>query len=269
MQNSRTATVNHFDSAAHDTSGEKPAGVNIPLVGRSVDIADMRGHESEFSFDVQGFALVRHSTTVQDVGDADEINRAYYPEMDELLRAATGCTATYPVHGPVVRVSSRERRHDAKRPIEYAHGDYHPAWGEATLRKVMPSSEAESRLGRRYAMFNMWRTVSPPPQDFPLALCDPRSVAAQDKQTWTVSIPTEGYEEPVVWDTLVLRHNPDHRWFYCSDMTETDVLIFRSFDSGRDHENPVFHSAFVDRMCPDDAPARVSIEVRMFAFYDE
>ena len=35
----------------------------------------------------------------------------------------------------------------------------------------------------RYAMYDLWRAVSPPPQDIPIAGCDARTVAAVDEVT--------------------------------------------------------------------------------------
>lgn len=268
MKNALLGTVNYYYPSEADMPDVKPGFMDLPLVGRSVNIEDMRGRESEFSLGVQGFMIARHPTAVKDFWSIDEVRRVYYPEVDELIRDLTGCSATAPAHGPVVRASNRSGADAPARPVEYAHGDYHPAWGEATLRLLTSPEEIEGRLAKRYSIFNVWRTVSPPPQDMPLALCDPRSVASGDKQICAVSVQPEGHQEPIVWESIALQYNKNHHWFYYSDMTQNDVFIFRTLDSGPKYDEPVIHSAFVDETCSNEAPARISIEVRMFAFYD-
>ena len=57
------------------------------------------------------------------------------------------------------------------------------------VRHNLPPEEAESRLrGPRFAVFNVWRTFSGPPQDVPLALCDTCSVAPGDKQYCEITL---------------------------------------------------------------------------------
>jgi hypothetical protein len=46
-----------------------------------------------------------------------------------------------------------------------------------------------------------------------------------------------------------------------------DARLFRSFDSAQ--AEPVPHSAFVNESCPASAPPRASVEVRVFAFYED
>jgi hypothetical protein len=50
-------------------------------------------------------------------------------------------------------------------------------------------------------------------------------------------------------------------------MTRDEAYVFRSFDSAQ--AEPVPHSAFVNESCPASAPPRASVEVRVFAFYED
>jgi len=113
--------------------------------------------------------------------------------------------------------------------------------------------------------YNIWRVLSEPPQDVPLAVCDARSVAPQDL------VPADGvYDDgdPSKWwelEAYLVRYNPAHRWLYFRDMQLDEVLLFRSYDSDRRAGVP--HSAFDDPTCPPDGPPRVSIEARAYAVY--
>jgi len=116
-------------------------------------------------------------------------------------------------------------------------------------------------------MFNVWRAFSPPPQDFPLALCDARSVVPADIQNCTLTLARGDFS--MTWENTAYKHNPDHRWFYCSDMNRDEAFVFSSFDTGSGWTDQVPHTAFEDQTCPEDAPPRASMEIRVFAFFED
>jgi hypothetical protein len=98
--------------------------------------------------------------------------------------------------------------------------------------------------------------------------CDARSVAPGDKQECSITLKLS-IGEMRTWENFAYLHSGEHRWFYCSAMTADEAFVFRSFDSDPARAEQVPHSAFEDRTCPPDAPPRASIEIRMFAFYDD
>jgi hypothetical protein len=102
----------------------------------------------------------------------------------------------------------------------------------------------------------------------PLALCDTRTVAPEDKQYCEITMRVAN-GEPVTWENIAYLHNDEHCWWYCADMTRDEAYVFRGFDSDPARAEQVPHSAFADPSCPADAPPRASIEIRMFAFYEE
>jgi hypothetical protein len=71
---------------------EPPAGIPR-MTGksepRSVLIRNARLAE-ELSLDKQGFQLVHHETAVRDFYDREEVEKVYYPEIEALLKKATG-----------------------------------------------------------------------------------------------------------------------------------------------------------------------------------
>jgi hypothetical protein len=93
-----TATLHYLKRGA-----EKPAYYRIePPPGtprwngeddlREVSIEDARGRENEFTLDRNGFQLVKAPTTMRDFYDPDEIKRAYYPEVEQLLKDKLGAS---------------------------------------------------------------------------------------------------------------------------------------------------------------------------------
>ena len=235
----------------------------------AVTVSDMRAAGGGFSLDREGFTLAAAPTEVRDFYDRDEVQRTYVAEARELVRSLTGCAATALLNSPVVRVSGRvgARQAGATFTGDFAHADFSPAAAVSMLRRNVPPDEAEARLrGPRFSVFNVWRAFSGPPQDVPLALCDTRSVAPQDKQYCEITMKSAA-GDLLTWENITYYHNQAHRWWYCPDMTRDEAYVFRSFDSAPGHAEQVPHSAFVNESCPASAPPRASVEVRVFAFY--
>jgi len=263
------ATIAYYDPPRRPAPEARPDFTSLPLAGKPVTVSDMRAAGGGFSLDREGFTLAEAPTRVRDFYDRDEVANRYVAEARDLVRSLTGCTATALLNSPVVRVSGRVGTRPAGTTFtgDFAHADFSAAAAESMLRRNVPAAEVAERLRHRYSVFNVWRAFSGPPQDVPLALCDVRTVAPQDKQYCEITMKSAS-GETMTWENITYLHNDEHRWWYCADMTRDEAYVFRSFDSDPAHAEQVPHSAFVDPSCLDSAPPRASIEIRMFAFYD-
>jgi hypothetical protein len=261
------ATIAYYDPPRRPAPEVRPDFTALPLAGQPVTVADMRAGAG-FALDREGFALVAAPTAVKDFYDRDEALTSYVHEARELVRALTGCAATAQLNSPVVRVSGRAGPRPAGTTFtgDFAHADFSAAAARYMLERNLPEAEAAERARHRFAVYNVWRAFSGPPQDMPLALCDTRSVAPGDKQYCEITMKSAA-GDVLTWENITYYHSPEHRWWYCSDMTRDEAYVFRSFDSSPAHAEQVPHSAFTDDSCPADAPPRASVEVRVFAFY--
>jgi hypothetical protein len=234
-----------------------------------VRIADARAMALPPSIDVEGFELWDAPTSVTDFSDEDAIQRRYYPEAVELAKQVTGADH-------VVIFDHATRRREAGRPaltfgrngsrgalgaVGRVHVDYSETSGQRRL-EVIDADRATTRHPRRFAIVNIWRSIGGKVVDTPLALCDGRSVAAQDLVTAELRYPSRKGELSLV------RESPRHRWVYFSQMDNGEALIFKQYDS---QVNSVArfipHSAFDLPDIPSDAPLRESIEVRCLVIY--
>jgi len=118
----------------------------------------------------------------------------------------------------------------------------------------------------RWAMYNLWRATTPPPQDFPLAVCDARSLTRDDEVT--VKAITEERSGEIRHDTTGYLYNPAHRWYYFRDMNPDEVLVFKAHDTDPRRAGRVPHTAFTDPTCPAGVPTRASVEMRGLALFD-
>lgn len=245
----------------------RPDFNRLPLEEHPAAVADMRASPGGFSLGEHGFTLVDAPTSVRDFYDAGELADVYCGEARELVRSLTGCSATAIMNAPLIRVASApDSRPEGAAPTgDGAHADLAASSAEYLLRRSVSAEEADERVRHRYALFNVWRAFSGPPQNMPLALCDSRSVAPEDRQFCSITLETST-GSTMSWDNVAYLRSPRHEWWYCRDMRRDEAFVFRSFDSSREDQVP--HTAFRDPSCPAGVPPRASVEVRVFAFFD-
>jgi hypothetical protein len=118
----------------------------------------------------------------------------------------------------------------------------------------------------RWALYNMWRSTTPPPQDHPLAVCDARTIGPDDGVPVIAVTEIRGLGD-FAFETTGYLYNPDHHWCYFRDMTPGEVLIFKTHDSDPTRAHRVAHTAFTDPTCPRGTPTRASVEMRALALF--
>jgi hypothetical protein len=241
-----------------------PAGTpwhNGAYVAREVRIADARRARERPSLEREGFELRLAPSAVASFDDEDEVRRVYYAEAAELALAATGATSAY-VFDHLVRKREADRpalgfgRRGGARPAANGrvHNDYTERSGRTRFEQVVPP---EGRRVDRFAIVNLWRSARGPILDTPLALCDARSVSAEDLVAGDV------HYRDRTGEIYYVAHSARHRWCYFPEMDRDEVLVFKQYDSrvnGAARFTP--HAAFDLPDVPADAPLRESIEVR-------
>jgi hypothetical protein len=245
---------------------------NLPLVERTIGIANVRDQARAYSLDAAGFALVSHRSNVNDFLDSNERRTIYGAELEDLIVSLTGASSALCLGSSVVRRSERSAGFAGAGTTvlgRFAHCDYSPnaAGSRRWLDRVLAPEEAGRHAQRRYCIYNVWRPLSDPPQDAPLALCELGSLSEGDRVfADSVNDPEDGPE--VRFELSLYRHNPKQRWVYFSDMTRDEVLVFKGFDPEAPWAGGVPHAAFDDPSCPPHAPARESIDERVIAFFE-
>jgi hypothetical protein len=219
---------------------------------------------SGFTLDKQGFILVKHETKVKDFYNDEELKRVYYPEIEQVVKQATGAARVL-VFDHTLRAENDAVREEklASRPVRSVHNDYTEWSGPQRVRDLLPKEEAEALLRKRFSVIQVWRPVRKPVLSAPLAIADSQSIAAQDL------IGTERRYPDRVGEIYHLTYNPEHRWFYFPLMQTDEAIVFKCYDSLKDgRARWSAHAAFDDPNSPANAPARESIEMRTLAFFD-
>jgi len=246
---------------------------NLRYDPHRVTITDARGLHDPPTLEREGLTIARHRSAIRDFRDPAEVREKYPREIEGLICEVTGAKrAKLLGGGGLVRYTERSPYYKTgmnTQPARFPHVDFTPNTSPGLSDNVFGSTAEKLEPGQRLVGYNVWRVLSEPPQDVPLAVLDSRTVARTDL------LPADGVydqgDDPSKWMALeayLLLHNPAHRWLYYRDMRPDEVLIFRGYGNEPTWRAGVPHSAFDDPSCPRGAPPRVSIEARVYAIYD-
>jgi hypothetical protein len=244
---------------------DPPAGVPSrpgKYLAQTVAIRNGRELLSKFSLDTNGFVLTEHQTAVNDFYDPDEVKSVYYPEVQRLIKRVAGAERVV-VFDHIVRnpVLAERGEKGARGPAKFVHNDYSFKSAPRRVRDHLPE-ETDRLLTNRFAEINVWRAIRGPIESSPLALCDARSLGADD------IVPIDLVYRERVGEIFGFLYNPKHRWYYFPQMERNEAILLKCYDS-RDDGRARFtaHTSFEDPNSPHNAAPRESIEVRALVFW--
>ena len=220
-----------------------------------------------------GFQLARHASTV-DFHDDASAEAAYAREIEPLLLELTGADKAV-LFGPRRRHTGRIQNETLPGATD-VHVDYAAPDSRVLARHLLGEEGASGNPYRRFMAVNIWRSLSPPPQDRPLALCDARSVSTQSGVFNTLILvdkmpsPEDMLDAPPEGDELrngfLFHADPAHRWYYYPDMTADEVVLFKLYDSLESGPWRCPHVSFIDPTVTGASP-RESYEIRSFVYF--
>jgi hypothetical protein len=237
----------------------------------TVPIASGRPLGVLFSLDTSGFTLLAHDSAVTDFTDPAQLDAIYTREACDLIQQVTHADEVASI-GWVIRNSSPELPEGQQPPAPDVHVDVHPGRADARLAAISPRP---GQPYKRAITTSLWRAFSPPPQDWPLALLDYRSVD-DDEGVVNLLLFVERLPDPGSIPDIpdpdsqpagtVFRHRAHHRWWYFPDMHPGEALLFKLHDTDHSVAWRVPHSAFRDPSAVNAHP-RCSVELRTIAFF--
>jgi len=271
-----------------------------------INARKLAGHLTK-TCETNGFELLQAplDDDALDFMDLKQVIGSYYRQCEQLVASATGAQAFAFDHNVRSAVGKTKKTRisggqQIQGPAKMVHGDYtlvsapqrltdlaSPPSVNDTLRSVLPDSQSliSNRLvgraladGGRFSIINVWRSIADEPvQVNPLALCDSQTVAPQDLVTFEI------HYHDRIGENYFAKHNPNHQFYFFPQMTRDEPMLLKQWDSHgtlaktdgeqSDASQPdcpstfSFHSAFDDLTIPDDAPDRLSIEVRCIVVY--
>jgi len=229
-----------------------------------------------FTLDEHGFCLGYHRTEVTDWEKSYGPDSLYAAQVCEVAKRLSGADIVAPMSG-MIRTSGTTSP-TVQPPAAEAHVDFTERCAARVAERIYRRDHPNGPGYRRFIAFSLWRVLSPPPQDMPLAVCEGRSVR-DDEGTHNTKVdvdeiptgdalyaPIEGEENMVA--ATIFHHSPDHRWWYFPDMRPNEVIFIKFYDSDHTKAWRCPHTAFHDTTRPEAIPRR-SIEFRAIAYFTE
>ena len=240
------------------------ANTNMALQPHELRIHDARPIVNALSLDREGFTLVRHDCGITDAFDVDADGPGYHAAVAGRLAELTGATLVLPQGKGLIKRSMAGTETETG-PARWVHMDYTTAAARKWVEWIEGWEGLPLRHYPRFAVYQTWRCLTPPPCDNTIAFCDASSLASDDCIVFDACL-REPYDEPGnSFESQFAMFNPAQRWYYFSDLTPDELIVFKGFDSDPTrYAQPPHNSADL----PDaDAAPRVSVEARFFAFF--
>ena len=252
----------------------------------AVNIRDGREIKDRFSLDQHGFVLATVPSRIKNFFDKEEVDAIYPGEVVDAVRQLSGADCVAPL-GWMVRTSGDlskfqqqtsgyTHRGGVQPPAGEAHVDMTPDRAHAMASRIYDEHFPGGKPFNRFIASSLWRCFSRGPQDWPLAVCEGRSVnddegtpntmfivdELPDAEAMRAGIPDE--DKAMAAD--IFHYSADHRWWYFSNMHRDEVLMFKFHDSDHSVAWRVPHTAFHDTSFANTV-TRESIEFRTVAYF--
>ncbi|MDM5179165.1 CmcJ/NvfI family oxidoreductase [Massilia sp. DJPM01] len=264
-----------------DALSDPPALIlNFRKVSIETHITELRGSQMHPHLDDAGFEKLDLPTQADQQALVDGSPAAldfYQRETASLLQAMTNASA-------VVFFDATLRSEEPATPrapsFQPAHLRVHVDQNPRSARARATAHGGAQRRFRRFQIINIWRPLLAPVRNFPLALCDYRSLdVGTDLVATQLHFPAWLKDR----ENYSLKYNPGHRWYYWEGMTPGEVVVFKCHDSAchavamgdgaergeaMDVAGLCPHTAFFNAAGPATGRLRTSLELRALLFYD-
>ena len=237
------------------------------------------------SMDKLGISLAHCESKCENFYDAAEVERVFYPEMEQLLLdffpdATDALVYNHDVfdkdyQGPVKEDQDNKDPGVNKFYANLVHNDLNDNSGRVRCRELLTKNlrnfgreqhyteaEADAKMSRRFMSINLAKPMETVRQN-PFVLCAWPSFAEQSYIT------AYRIYDDRVGETTRFTYSPDHDWYWIPQQSPTEVSMLKCYDSITDGSVSrwSFHSAAVDPTAPEDAPCRRNVVVRAFIFF--
>ncbi|GCB24619.1 hypothetical protein AAWM_07504 [Aspergillus awamori] len=160
---------------------------------------------------------------IRDFDDDFEIRATLYPEVKRILQRLTGAS--------IVEINFhwvRGKHPSGSGPVGYAHIDTTGPSGAYMFETYRANSGVDIAPSRRYEFYTFWVPLLPV-QDYPLALCDQRTVKPEHL------LPVTHYDSSATSQNCFLQHDPEQRWCFINNQQPSEAWIF--YQGGNRIEN--------------------------------
>jgi hypothetical protein len=235
--------------------------------------------------DKLGVSLAHLESECKNFYAAHEVERVFYPEMEQLLLdffpgATDALVYNHDVFDKLYK-GDRTEDQDNKNPgvnenyANLVHNDLNDNSGRVRCRELLTrnlrnfgrtqhytEAEADEKMSRRFMSINLAKPMETV-QQWPFVLCAWPSFADQSYIT------NYRIYDDRVGETTRFTHRADHEWYWFPQQTSTEVSMLKCYDSVTDGSVSrwSFHSACYDPTAPEGVPFRRNVVVRAYVFF--
>lgn len=222
-----TANVNYHiqknepQAFKFDVNGIEGNIVTPELVTSEVSISDLRHSSRAKNFDDDGITFIESGSNIVSFQEADKWQDEYESEIEALLKRQIDAKEVI-VFDHTVRVDDPNA---PRKPVRNVHNDYSKAGALERLVDLVGKDRAKEYRDGHFAFVNVWRPIGSVVNSAPLGFIEPSTISPKD---W---IKIELHYPKRKGQILGVTPNTDHKWFYKSNMTPEEVVIFNTFDN--------------------------------------
>ncbi len=256
-----TATVNYHVKtndvqAFHfDVDGVMGNLISPELVSVKVAVTDIRKKTCPVNFDEDGIIFISSPTNVDAFDESEAWASDYESELTVILQQQIKAKEVI-VFDHTVRVDDPNA---TRRPARNVHNDYSEGGVAKRLVDIVGAQRAREFQQGHFGFVNVWRPVEYKIPSSPLGFICPRSMQANDWMNIEFEYPDRKGQ------ILGVAENKAHKWFYQSEMTPEEAIIFNIYDNrGKPH---LAHSALDMEGDNIATKPRKSIETRTLVRY--
>lgn len=259
------ATLNFASSreALGEWSNTNPARTRQDLSAVEVDIRNARTCTEPPTLEREGMMIAQHPVPGADWMDNDWIQSTYLPSCEALVKTLTGANRCASIFVPLQRRVDYAEHAGSIPAAQFVHLDNtHEsarAWAE-------PLAESLGESLDNAVIYNVWKPVTAPPQDVPLAVADLRSIPSSDHVEG--SVVEEFDDRKIVSPYVGLLHSDEQVYYYFPDVGLDESIVFVGLHLDPARKMGCAHSAFRHPAPGAVHEHRRSIESRVLAFFD-
>jgi len=252
--------------SAHDKRSD-----NLEFEPKQHTVYDMRESSNEFTLDEHGFTYFTHQPKWMPTSfsSREDIEAKYLPGVESLIKMHVEDVDEVFFFDWRLRDADSARTDVVEldlndplavmRPASHVHIDQTLASAIHRIRLQL-ADDAESLLQGRVRIINVWRPLDHPVSDYPLGVCEAKTVDDADLFDCDV------IRVHFVGETIFVAHNEKQRWHYLSEQDPSEVMLLKICDSRSDVATACPHAAFRHPDARPDTPVRTSLEVRALVF---
>ncbi len=266
-QLSHSFQVNYVHKAQHQAyellqSGKGSEALTQHVDEKTVSATDARSLKTPQNIEDKGFTLSAQNYQVSDVYDDMAVEQELYRQVIESVKSETNASDVF-IFDHTIRAAADANSNEMMRaPVKTVHNDYSDSSAKDRFVKELEKRGLSTDDFTQYQLINVWIPLVDVVKDTPILFADPKSISEGQLQHLKVRYPDR------IGEIEAYSYAKGNRWYFYSDMTNKEQLMFKVYDSNHDSlSRRVPHVAAQFSNAQTTKASRTSIELRSLVLF--